>query len=388
MTIPTQGLVIGKFYPPHNGHIALIEHAATACDRLAVLVLASQFESISLEQRVEWLRSATASNTKTANAAQAAPIEVIGILSDAPVDYDSDIAWDANFASIHAALANAGIDNVDAVISSEPYGTQLATRFGASPIVFDQDRTRHPISGTLVRQNLPDTWQHLPAATRLGLATRVIVVGAESTGSTTLTEALVGHYRAQHPFRELASVEEYGRHFTYELAEQKQAEATAAGEPAPTMDDLVWTTEHFGHIASVQNDWEDAAALACPLIIADTDALATTLWERRYMGEHSQAAKAVVDARLPRRDVYLITDHEGVDFYQDGWRDGEHIRPTMTRWFIEELTRRGLPWVLLRGDRDTRLRYSIELIDALWQKNTRFDSPPWATATKLESVAL
>ncbi|GAA3599413.1 multifunctional transcriptional regulator/nicotinamide-nucleotide adenylyltransferase/ribosylnicotinamide kinase NadR [Klugiella xanthotipulae] len=374
----SRGLAIGKFYPPHNGHLALIERGAAESGRLAVLVMASQFESIPVGVRVDWLRGATA---------HLGNVDVLGIVSDAPVDYRSDIAWVANHASMVAALDRVGITRVDAVFSSEAYGTELAARFDATPISYDESRVQVPISGTAVRRDLPGTWPLLPEATRLGLATRVIVVGAESTGSTTLSEALLAHYRRRPGLAGMTAVEEYGRCFTYELHAQAAAEARASGHPVPGINNLVWQTEHFGRIATVQNEWEDAAALASPLVIADTDALATTLWERRYVGEHSRAATAVIDEYLPRRDVYLLTDHEGVPFEQDGWRDGEQIRPAMTRWFIEELTRRELPWVLLRGDHDTRLRYSIDLIDALWAKNIRFDSPPWASVTELGGVS-
>jgi HTH-type transcriptional repressor of NAD biosynthesis genes len=344
MTTFTHGLFIGKFYPLHLGHLALIERAAARCDSLVVIVMASQLEKIPLADRVEWTRESTAHLSN---------VTVLGIVDDAPVDYQSDIAWVAHVESMRAALRTADIEQIDAVFGGEPYIEELARRFDATAVIDDRNRDIVPMSGTMARADLAGQWMMLPPATRRGLASRFIVVGAESTGTTTLTDALVAHYRERFP--SITPVEEYGRTFTYELAAQ-----TGGG-----MDKLVWTTEHFAHIAARQTELENAAAEACPLVIADTDAFATTIWERRYVGEDSHGALLAGGPLLPRRDLYLITDHAGVSFDQDGWRDGEHLRVNMTRWFIDGLTERGLPWVLIHGTPQERIAYAIAAIDPL-----------------------
>jgi HTH-type transcriptional repressor of NAD biosynthesis genes len=81
-----------------------------------------------------------------------------------------------------------------------------------------------------------------------------------------------------------------------------------------------------------------------------------------------------------------VTDHVDVPFEQDGWRDGEHLRAEMTRWFVDGLTARSLPWMLLRGDHESRLAYAIEVIGALYKKNSTFVSPTWADRTVLGSA--
>ncbi|TPW76019.1 AAA family ATPase [Schumannella soli] len=372
----TTGLVIGKFYPPHLGHLALIERAAGEVDELAVLVLASTIESIPLADRVAWLREATSALTA---------VTVIGLPDDGAVDYDSEAAWVAESTRMSAAVRAAGMGPVDLVFTSEGYGEELARRLGARAVTHDARRSAVRVSGTAVRGDLVGTWTLLPEATRRGLATRVIVVGAESTGTTTLAEALATHYREhpRWPHPGLQSVPEYGREFTYLLHAEASAAASAAGRPAPVMDDLVWRPEHFALIAHEQNAREEEAALALPLVIADTDAFATTLWERRYVGEHSIASATAGGATLPRRDLYLVTDHVDVPFEDDGWRDGEHIRPEMTGWFVDELTRRGASWILLRGSHDERLAYATRAVDALLEHRRAFASPPWDEPTVL-----
>jgi HTH-type transcriptional repressor of NAD biosynthesis genes len=368
------GLIIGKFYPPHLGHLSLIERAAREVDHLVILVMATQIETIPLDQRIAWMTSATE---------HLASVTVLGILDDAPVHYDSDIAWIAHHEVTMAALRREGIHAVDVIFSSESYGTELAKRMGAEHVLDDPERRRIPMSGTAARENLAERWSQLVAAARLDLATRIVVIGAESTGTTTLAEALRNHYRTRPGFESIADVDEYGRRFTYELHERASAEADASGSPRPGVDDLVWLPEHFAHIAHEQTRLEQAAALDCSLVIADTDAFATSLWEGRYVGEHSTQSIEAATTALPRRDLYLITDHVDVSFEQDGWRDGEHIRAEMTKWVIDGLTARGLPWILLRGPHHTRLDYSIEVIDALIAKNSTFVSPAWADVTQI-----
>jgi hypothetical protein len=89
---------------------------------------------------------------------------------------------------------------------------------------------------------------------------------------------------------------------------------------------------------------------------------------------------------LPRRDLYLVTDHDGVDFEDDGWREGEHRRAEMTEWFKETLTEEGHSWILLNGDHNRRMRTATEIIDLILAQRSSFMSPPWATRTVLEGA--
>jgi hypothetical protein len=51
------------------------------------------------------------------------------------------------------------------------------------------------------------------------------------------------------------------------------------------------------------------------VLICDTNAFATVLWHRRYMGHHSQAVAEI--ARRARCDLYFLTGDE-IPFVQDG----------------------------------------------------------------------
>src|SRR5262249_7072375 len=145
------------------------------------------------------------------------------------------------------------------------------------------------------------------------------------------------------------------------------AEARSSGRDEPALDELVWTADEFDHIAIEQTRREEAAAAeGSPLLVCDTDAFATRIWERRYLGDTARSDQTWSTDLLPHRDVYLLTSHEGVPWLDDGLREGDlGIRASMTDWFAEALTRAGHSWVLLTGDVEQRLKLAIAVIDRL-----------------------
>ncbi len=331
------GLVLGKFYPPHAGHHHLIRTALRACQRVTVEVLASEVESIPLPERLEWL----CEDHPTAR--------VVGGMDEAEIDYDSPAVWDAHMTVIEALLD----EPVDAVFTSDAYGAELARRLDATWVQVDPGRADNQVSGTAVRADLAGHWHELSAATRAGLAARVVVLGAESTGSTTLAEHLAAHFGA-------AWVPEYGREHTF---------ARDGGLDEP------WRPDEFDLIVDRQIAWENAALrrTPVPLLICDTDVLATALWHERYVGV--PAPQILTRAAAHRPDLYLLTGDE-IPWVDDGARDGEHIRHAMQQRFRDVLTAQPVPWAELRGTPADRLAAAVPLVEAAVAGRTSFALPP------------
>lgn len=330
------GLVLGKFYPPHAGHHHLIRTALRACERVTVEVLAATVESIPLEARVDWL----AEEHPTAR--------VVGAMDDAEVDYFSDAAWTAHLLPIRALLDSP----VDAVFTSDAYGAELARRLGAAWVQVDPTRTDNRVSGTAVRADLAGHWHELSAATRAALTARIVVLGAESTGSTTLAEALALHYGT-------AWVPEYGR-------EHSLTRVGGLAEP--------WRTDEFDLIVDRQIAWEDRALRRTPfpLLVCDTDVLATALWHERYVGTASAAILARADAHRP--DLYLLTGDE-IPWVDDETRDGEHVRHAMQQRFRDVLAAQPVPWAEVRGSVAERVARAVPLVDQVLARRTCFAPP-------------
>jgi len=164
---------------------------------------------------------------------------------------------------------------------------------------------------------------------------RVVLIGAESTGKTTLAEELAGRF-------ESIWVPEYGR----EYWEKKVAGLRMDG-PLPD-----WTSDEFVHIATEQQRREcEAARNANKVLICDTNALATGTWHERYMNARSPAVDAI--GQRDRADLYLLAEPD-FPFVQDGFRDGQHVRDWMHRRFVEELAKQTVPVVRLSGSLERR----------------------------------
>ncbi|GII53453.1 transcriptional regulator NadR [Planotetraspora thailandica] len=361
------GLVIGKFYPPHAGHHHLIDSAAGRCDLLTVVVAASSVETIPLARRTAWLREAHPQPN----------VVVAPVMDDVEIDYDDPLIWEAHVEVFrHAlALAHGTVPAIDAVFSSEPYGPELAHRFGAAHVAVDPGRERHPVSGTMVRADPPAAWPRLSPPVRAYLARRVVVVGAESSGTTMLARSLAASLAARGGvWAATRWVPEYGRTYCEEKLAAARRTAKRNGEPEPWLDDLEWGSEEFTTIAERQLSWEDAAArVGSPVLVCDTDALATSLWHERYLGARS-AEVARMHERA-RHDLWIHTSVEGVPFEQDGWRDGEHIRERMDERIRRELADRDLPHVIVTGLPEERLARAVREVDALLARGWEFGRP-------------
>lgn len=174
-------------------------------------------------------------------------------------------------------------------------------------------------------------------------AKRVVIVGAESTGKTTLAQDLAGHYGC-------LWVPEYGRAYTEEKYRRD-------GPDAP------WASDEFVHIAERQQQDEDRAAELSPrLVVCDTDAWATGLWHERYMGSRDPATDAVGTRR--RADAYVLAGLD-VPFEPDDIRDGEDYREWMHAEFKRLLEAGTVPWVEATGPREERVARLVPFIDAL-----------------------
>ncbi|MFG2116379.1 AAA family ATPase [Streptomyces sp. NPDC048718] len=358
MTTPTprygHGLVLGKFYPPHAGHHHLVRTARARCDRLTVLVCASAVESVPLADRVTWMREAHPDAL------------VVGTVDDTPVDVHDPEVWDAHMRIFRAAVP----EPVDAVFTSEAYGEELGRRFGAVSVSVDPGRTRHPVSGTAVRADPVACWDQLEAPVRAALTRRVVVLGAESTGTTTMARALADHYRRRGGvWADTRWVPEYGR----EYSELKLARLRAE-RPGADWSDVTFHTTDFPVIALRQAELEEEAARAgSPVLFCDTDAFATTIWHERYMGTASAATGEV--AARGTQHLWLLTDHHGVAFEDDGLRDGEHLRPWMTARFRAQLAHTGRRTVVLTGPHEERLATAVAAVDALLAEGWHFTDP-------------
>ena len=192
---------------------------------------------------------------------------------------------------------------------------------------------------------------------------RLVLVGAESSGKTTLARDLCAALVCRGgAFAQTRWVPEYGRDYTIEILALARARAAVESRPTPGMDALAWTTEDFVAIAREQNALEERAARAGgPVLICDTDAFATAIWHERYLGGRSSEVEALA---IIRPSLYLLTHHDDVAFEPDAIRDGEQHRAWMTAGFVERLRESAHRVELVRGTREQRVAVATRALDA------------------------
>jgi HTH-type transcriptional repressor of NAD biosynthesis genes len=368
------GLVIGKFYPPHAGHEYLIRTASENSAIVTVVAMASSIESIPLSLRVEWLREIFKDWPN---------VTIVGVMDDEPIDYHNDAIWSAHVAHMQRGVQDADVlrlgkpsAKVDAVFTSENYGEELARRFGAASVCLDQNRALYPVSGTAVRRQPMDCWELLAPCVRAYLCQRVVIVGAESTGKTTLAAALAAKLCERGGvWARTQWVAEYGREYTANKFTIAHEQSAAQSKRVPVIEELQWNSNEFEHVAEIQSQREDVAASdSSPILICDTDAFATETWHERYVGSTSAAVNAIAQ-RMPRRLGYILTSWKDVPFEQDGLRDGEHIREWMHRTFAKRLSATPTPWMLVEGSTEQRVKACVDWIDERMNSAWQFADP-------------
>ena len=296
----TKGLIIGKFYPPHEGHHYLIDSARDQCDELLVMLLWSRVETMAMAKRLHCLRMEHPNCT------------VVEAQDENPIDY-SDEGWNKHTIIMEDTLLKYGF-HPDILFSSEYYGPELAERLSIPEHRFiDLDRDKYPISGTKMRQDIVGNWEFLAPSTKAALCKRVVICGAESTGTTTLAKELAEHYATP-------CVPEMGRHYDWAVGKTHK-----------------WTEQDFIRIAEEQRHWENmlAAEAHSGVLICDTDEFATAMFAEVYLGEAGKQVSHQVEmlAEQSYADLYIVTSDVDVPFEDDGTRYNSGKRPWMTQWF-------------------------------------------------------
>ena len=168
---------------------------------------------------------------------------------------------------------------------------------------------------------------------------RVCLIGAESTGKTTLARTLAERY-------ETVWNPEYGRPYTQ------------IGRP----DDAPWTSWEFTHIARLHCWYEDfLAGLADRVLFSDTDAFTTAVFHEVYLGIPATGFEELVG----RRYDLLVVCGLDVTWRHDGVREFEQQRRWMHERYLEHARTSGSPWLLAEGALAERARSVADAVDAL-----------------------
>ncbi len=328
---PRDGFLLGKFMPPHQGHVFMCEFARQYCEHLTILVASLPDEPIPGKLRFQWMKEMFPDCTV---------VWTNTVLPQEPTGPEDTAFWDVWRAEVSYAMQESQGDNwswPDVVFASEDYGHRLAKEVEARFVPVDIDRTARAISGTAIRNDPFGNWDYIPHVVRPYFTKRVTLFGPESTGKSTLAKQLGEHFRT-------VVVPEYGRTYT---------EAFGADVDATDLEHIV-----SGHIASVAA----AKRQANKVLIEDTDPVMTAVWSDMLLKERNPWFSKFSDYG----DLYLLTNVD-IPWEDDGTRyfRNDEDRQRFFATCEAELKARGIRYVVVSGSREERLKTAIAAIDAL-----------------------
>ncbi|MGB5437023.1 MAG: ATP-binding protein [Maribacter sp.] len=174
---------------------------------------------------------------------------------------------------------------------------------------------------------------------------KVVLFGPESTGKTTLSEQLARHYNS-------VWVPEYAR----EYLQDKWNNERKTCEPK----DLLPIA---GGQMALEND---LAQKATKVLICDTDLLETKVYsEAYYLGYCDPLLEKY--ALENQYDLYFLT-YIDIPWEKDDLRDKPEERERMFKYFKDTLEKYDRKFVILKGDKKTRLKTAVQHIDNLLNK--------------------
>lgn len=317
-----RAMVLGKFMPPHLGHLHLVEFARAYCDEVCVLVEKVPDEPIPSEVRWQWMKVLCPDCT------------VIHLTDLNPQQPDE-----------HPDFWNIWRDSLlrnlpwrpDAVVASEAYGARLAQDLGAEFLPVDLDRNVVRVSGTDIREDPMTHWAQLPRIVRPYFVRRVRLLGPESTGKSTLAIKLARRF-------DTVSVPEYAQRWI-----QAHAGDFAQG-------DMLRFAR--GQVASI----EALARTANRVLICDTDALTTALWSHLLYGDIPEPVAALAQGQI--WDLTLVCEAD-VPYAHDVHRVAPETRAPFMSLLNEALVDSPEPVVRLHGDWSQRESDAYSAVEAV-----------------------
>lgn len=330
------GMYGGDFQPFHIGHLNNILKAACLCDKLFVIISYSESrDTIPKELRYRWILNTTRhiGNVK---------IIMIEDTASSKIKYD-DNCWIQGSIDIKKAIG----EHIDVVFCGDDYKgkNRFEPLYSDSEIIYF-DRQEVPISSTMIRENPINAWDYIPAVARPYYVKKVLIVGGESTGKSTLVQNLALYYNTNF-------VSEVGRD-TCDYA---------GGEEYMISDDLI------ENLMKQKLYVDEACKTSNKLLFVDTDALTTKFYSHFLLKENSDELKhctALADAiaNINNWDLILFLEPDGTNFVQDGTRS-EEIKSDRKKYsdMIKALFCQNEKFHIIDGDYLSRFEKAKDIIN-------------------------
>jgi len=312
------GIILGRFMPPHEGHVALVRTATYLVDRLTIIVSCAQDDPIPAGVRRDWMEALF-------------PLaRVVLHCTEKPIATNSP-AWAGIIRQLHP-------EPIHRVIGSEDYLVPLARALDAQHFILDPMWMAFPANSADIRANPFAHWQSLPGQVRPYYQKRLTLVGPESTGKSYMADLLAKRFGGPY-------VPEYGR--PYEKYRT----------PGP------YRPEELHYIVDGHKAHRKTLSLmAGPVLFEDTDPLLTAVWAEMLLG-HSMPE---LEARIELPEHYLLLD-ANTPWAEDPLRyyAKQELREAFFTKIKAKLDAHGARYTLIKGSFKEREAKAIAVVETM-----------------------
>lgn len=331
------GMYGGSFDPLHIGHINNIVRAAAMCEELYIVISwAVGRESTSPELRYRWILNVTKhiGNVKILLAEDSAKTKQ---------EYNDGDYWKNGSRIIKNKIGK----KIDAVFCGDDYRGKnvFESLYGEDSEIIYFSREEVNISSTEIRNKPLKYWDYIPNVCRENYVKKIVVLGGESTGKSTLIQNLALSYNTNY-------VSEVGRD-TCEYA---------GGEDYMNVYDL------YENLLRQKINVMNAIKTSNRFVFVDTEALTTLFYANFLLNNNADKqkcqnlAKSIND--ITDWDLVLFLEPT-VKFVQDGTRNEkiEADREKYSAQIKELLLKNGVDFICISGDYNERFDTAKRIIN-------------------------
>lgn len=339
------GVVFGKFYPLHTGHIYLIQRAASQVDQLHVFlchdeprdkhlfIKSAMSKQPTVSDRLRWLLQ-TFKYQKN--------IRIHSFDENGIEPYPD--GWTRWSEGIKAYMHKNGIAP-DIIFSSEERDApKYKELFDTETTLIDPERSFMPIRGQQIRQNPFKYWEYIPTEVKPFFVRTVAILGGESSGKSTVVNKLSNTFNT-------TSAWEYGREYVF---------SHLGG------DEMALQYSDYDKIALGHAQYIDfAVKYANKVAFIDTDFITTQAFCKKYEGKEHPFVQAMIDKY--QFDLVILLENN-TPWIADGLRSlGSSLaRKEFQQILIDMLKRNNVDFVHIKeSGYDERFMACVALVQNL-----------------------